>query len=313
MKCTIATRRFSHRTSTAASSKTRIGVLALLAIFLCAFAASASAQSWSLVPAPAGMAGIRIGTSQLWGRDGAGHVYRYESGAFKLIDPPGTPLFAGIAVGKGDSVWGLDFSDNIYTYDFASKSFVQIAGSLSQIAAGGQGVWGVSSSGHIYMFNGTSFVPPPHGEPSTDFTTVFVGSYGIGVWALDSSDNTYLYNTDTDFFDGPIGGGTKTEIGVGNAEVWSVDSSDQVFMYDVLSEEWVKPDTSASLIQVSAYSNANVWGLNSAGEVYLFDTKTKDFNLVSPQPAEPVTSAIRVGGPGVFVLSSSGNVYMYKK
>ncbi len=313
MKSTIATTPFSHRTSTTALSKTRIGVLALLAIFLCAFAASASAQSWSSVPAPTGMAGIRIGSSQLWGRDGTGHVYQYKSGAFKLIDPPGTPLFQGIAVGKGNTVFGVDFSDNIYTYDFSSKTFINIAGSLSYIGAGGQGVWGVNSSGHIFMWNGTAFVPPPHGEPSTDFTTVYVGSYGIGVWAVDTSDNTYLFNTDTDFFDGPIGGGTKVDIGVGNAEVWSVNSSDQVFMYDVLAEEWVQPDSSARLILVEAGSNANVWGINSSGQVFLFDTKTKKFNLVSPQPAEPVTAAIRIGGPGVFVLSSSGNVYKYNK
>ncbi len=313
MKSTIATTRFSQQTSIPASGKTRIGVLALLAIFLCVFAVSASAQSWSLVSAPTGMAGIRVGTSQLWGRDGTGHVYRYESGEFKLIDPPGTPLFAGIAVGKGNTVFGHDFSNNIYTYDFSSKTFITVAGSLSYIGAGGQGVWGVNSKGHIYMWNGTAFVPPPHGEPSTDFTTVYVGSYGIGVWAVDTSENTYLFNTDTDFFDGPIGGGTKVDIGVGDSEVWSVNSSDQVFMYDVLAEEWVQPEPSARLIHVEASSNANVWGINSAGEVYLFDPKTKSFNLVSPQPPEPVTAAIRVGGPGVFVLSSSGNVYKYNK
>jgi virginiamycin B lyase len=307
MRTKIAHLLSERRSLTTASRNHMAGLLTLLVLLLYSFADSASAQ-WSPVSAPTTMAGIRLGTTQMWGRDSAGNVYQYNKITNTLDKIPSTPSFSEIAVGKGNSVWGLDASDRVYQYNFSSKKFELIAAKLAHIAAGGQGVWGVNKSGHIYTWNGTAFVAPPHGEPAKIFTSVFVGSYEIGVWALDSKDNSYLYNTTTQFFDGPIGGGTKTDIGVGSGEVWSVNSADQVFMYDVLAEQWVEPDPSARLKEVAAASNSNIWGVNSSGEVYKLTKST--FALVSPQPPE-TSNVVRVSGVGTFVLSDSGQVYKH--
>jgi hypothetical protein len=292
------------------SRKNRVGVVVLLAVFLCGFAASASAQ-WTQVTSPTAMSGIQVGTTQMWTRDSSGNVYQYNKKTNSLTKITAPTSFAQIAVGKGNNVWTLDSSQNVYSYNFSTKKFVQVTGQLFQIAAGGQGVWGVSKSGHIYMWNGTSFAQPPNEDESIDFTTVFVGSYEIGVWAFDSSNNTYLFNSDTGFFD-QVGPGTKTQVAVGTAEVWSINSSSQIYMYDIAAEQWVQVDPSEALGEIAAGTNANIWGLSS-GQVYRYSTKKpKQFDLVEPQPPES-SAVLRVSsaGTGVFVLSTSGQVYKY--
>jgi hypothetical protein len=45
---------------------------------------------------------------------------------------------------------------NIYRYDSNSGVFNQVAGSLQQIAVGGDGVWGINPSGNIVRFDPSS-------------------------------------------------------------------------------------------------------------------------------------------------------------
>src|ERR1700690_1239370 len=145
MKPTIANTLSNHNSSTTASRRNRIGLLAVIAFFVCSFAGSASA--WTNIPSPAPIAGIQVGTSQVWARDFSDNVYQYQAGT--LVGPMNPTPFKQIAVGKGQSVLGLDSLDNIYRFDFTTKTFVHVAGSLSYIAAGAQGVWGVNSKGKV--------------------------------------------------------------------------------------------------------------------------------------------------------------------
>ena len=118
------------------SRKNRVGVVVLLAVFLCGFAASASAQ-WTQVTSPTAMSGIQVGTTQMWTRDSSGNVYQYNKKTNSLTKITAPTSFAQIAVGKGNNVWTLDSSQNVYSYDFSTKKFVQVTGQLFQIAAGG--------------------------------------------------------------------------------------------------------------------------------------------------------------------------------
>ena len=309
MKTTAANTLSRIHPSTTLSWKKPL-LMSAIALIICSVAISASASSWTLVSAPTTMAGIQIGTSQLWGRDAAGNVYQYNKATNAFDKIPSTPVFSSIAVGKGNSVWGLDGSDNIYQYNFSTKKFVEVTGKLTQIAAGGQGVWGLNSSGDIFLWNGTKFVAPPNGQP-TAFSSVYVGTFGIGVWALDASGDTYLYNTDTDFFD-QTDGKSLMSIGVGSTEVWGVTTSDTAWEYDVAAEKWIQPDKSASLNEISAGSASNIWGVNTAGEVYKFKPSASKFELVSPQPPEAAyRMRVSSGGIGIFVLTNSGDTYKY--
>jgi len=321
MKNSMANTLSQHSSLTAAHGRKRVGLLGLLAIFLCGFATSASAGSWTLVntsPSSAKMAGIRAGTTEMWGRDSAGDTYQYISKTNTLELVTTSPSMSGITVGDGKTLWGLSTaaSNNIYEFNFKTKAFDNVSGTLTSIGAGAEGVWGVNSAnGHVYAYNTStkSFEPPPHGEPSELFESIYVGDYGIGPWALDSSDNAWLFNTTTGYFDET--NGVVTSIAVGSGEVWGITSADTVWMYDPGTEKWVEPDTSARLVEISLGSDSQIWGVNSSGEVYKFNTNPKilRFQLVSPQPPESIYLVrVSAGGAGIFALAGSGNVYKYK-
>jgi virginiamycin B lyase len=290
---------------------TRIGLLlALITVFLCSFATSASAQ-WTETGSTS-LAGIQIGTTQLWGIDSGGALYEYQTStnSFQGICCPPYIPYSSITVGVGNSVWGLE-SDGQILQENAEGVFQYVAGSLTEIAAGGEGVWGVNG-GQVYEWNGTRFVAPPHGQPNFYVASIYVGSNGIGPWALDSQGDAWLYNTDTDYFD-ESNGRNLTSIAVGNSYVWGITNSQgpNVWEYDVNTESWIQPDRFAILKQISAGSNSNIWGVNAAGQVYAFSQAEQQFELTAQPPESIRVVRASAGAAGVFALANSGHVYKW--
>lgn len=319
MKNKIENAQSNFRTS--ASRKSQLGLLAVVAIFMltCSFAISASAASWTAIKtSPAGrtMAGIQAGSAEMWGHDSSGNGYLYNNATLTLVETTTSPAIAELAVGEGKTLFVLDPSDNVYQYDFKTKSFLIVPGAtLTTIGSGEEGTWGVdSSTGHVYVYvaKTNSFNPPPNGEPSEKFQTISAGNFAIGPWALDGSGNAWLYNSNTDFFD-ETSGTTLVQISVGEGEAWGVDSSGAVWEYVTTSEKWMQPEPGAVLRNVAVGNNSNIWGVTTSGEIYKFNVKKLKFELVSPQPPEAI-DRIRVsdGGAGIFVLANSGNVYKYQ-
>jgi len=320
MENTIVNTQSTLDASNAASKKTQVGLMGLLAVFLCSLTVPASAaHSWTLVdtsPANEKMTGIRTGTTQMFAHTSSGDCYQYDKTTNTLELVTTSPAMGEITVGVGDSFFGRDTSNNPYQYNFKTKAFDFIPGTpIMSIGAGAEGVWGVDSSdGEVYAYNSTTntFDPPPHGEPSEFFESISVGNYGIGPWGLDKGGHAWLYNTNTRFFDETDG--VLNTIAVGTGQVWGITSSNTVWMYDPGTEKWIQPDTSARLVEISAGTDSNIWGVDASGEVYKFNDNPKilRFQLVSPQPPE-AASVIRVssGGAGIFVLSTSGSVYKY--
>jgi hypothetical protein len=317
---------FNHDSTTAPREK-QIGLLTLIVLFVCGFAASASAQ-WTLLPtSPSGgnLAGIQVG-SQAWGREASGRVYQDIGGTFTLIDPAGTPQFAHITVGVGATpFWGLTSAGESYNYN--GSTFVNVplptGEAFTSIAAGGEGVWAVdSTTGHAYKYDSktNTWNPPPTGEPSEHFETISAGRYAIGPWAIDSSGNPWLYNSRTGFFDAVSGipsGETATQVAVGNGQAWALSSSttNNVYLYDENQavETLFHPNVFATpeLSGISESTDENLWGVTSSGEVYLFNTSSITFGLAA-QPPETIFE-VKVGGAGIFALAmSTGHVYQYK-
>jgi hypothetical protein len=93
--------------------------------------------------------------NDVWASDGAGDVLSagaIAGGRYGITGAfPGT--FAQMAAG-GDGVWGIDSNQNIFRFDPGSGSFVKVPGFLTQIAVGsGAGVWGVApNSGEVFTF-----------------------------------------------------------------------------------------------------------------------------------------------------------------
>jgi hypothetical protein len=53
----------------------------------------------------------------------------------------------------GDGVWLINTSGNIFRFDSGSESFVQVGGALISIAVGsGAGVFGVNGAGNVFTF-----------------------------------------------------------------------------------------------------------------------------------------------------------------
>src|ERR1700761_9717233 len=71
-------------------------------------------------------------------------------GSFEQV--PGS--LSQISVGADGTVWGIDSSQNIFTWDPSSGQFVQIPGQLKQIAVGNaNAVWGLNAQGYIYRWD----------------------------------------------------------------------------------------------------------------------------------------------------------------
>jgi hypothetical protein len=327
MKRKITNRLFDRNSPTSVSWKSRMGLPSLIVLFLCSFAATASAQ-WTLLstsPSGVNLAGIQVG-SQAWGRETSGNVYEDIGGIFTLIDPAGTPLFAHITVGVGTTpLWGLTSAGESYHYN--GSSFVNVSlpvgESFDSIAAGGEGVWAVdSSTGHVYEYDSSAnkWEEPPTGEPTEHFESISAGSYGIGPWAIDSKGGAWLFNSRTGFFDaigGTASGSSVTQVSVGNGQAWALNSSssNNVYLYDEnpAVQELFHPNQFASptLSEISVSTDENVWGVNSAGQVLLYNTSSLTFGL-TVQPPEEIFE-VKVGSAGIFALSSAtGHVYQFK-
>jgi hypothetical protein len=67
---------------------------------------------------------------------------------FNLVAAPVGEVAAG-----GDGVWAINTSNEIFRFDPSREEFVQVTGSLKNIAAGsGAGVFGVNSADQVFTF-----------------------------------------------------------------------------------------------------------------------------------------------------------------
>jgi len=91
--------------------------------------------------------------NDVWALNGSGQIIAAgaSGGHFGAGSIPGT--LAQISAG-GDGVWGINSSQLIFRFDPASGNFVNVPGFLAQIAVGsGAGVWGVApNSGEVFTF-----------------------------------------------------------------------------------------------------------------------------------------------------------------
>jgi hypothetical protein len=107
-----------------------------------------AAESWQQVSGTLGT--ISVGVNDVWGINGSSQVFRYDSktGLFNLVAAPVGEVAAG-----GDGVWAINTSNEIFRFDPSREEFVQVTGSLKNIAAGsGAGVFGVNSADQVFTF-----------------------------------------------------------------------------------------------------------------------------------------------------------------
>src|SRR5579862_2014869 len=148
-----------------------------------------------------------------------------------------TGLLSKIAVG-GQSMWGINRSDQIYQYQPATQSFKQLPGQLASIAVGGgtlvqpDEVWGINASDQIYRFDPSAqiFEQEPGLLAQISVGSGYVACHAAEVWGLNAAGQIYRFNyCANSFFQVP---GLLAQISVGDGEVWGINSSGQIYYFN---------------------------------------------------------------------------------
>jgi hypothetical protein len=227
----------------------------------------------------------------------------------EFVQVPG--LLSKIAVG-GQSVWGINRSNQVYQYDPATRLFVQMEGDLVSIAVGGgtvrqpDEVWGIGPSRQIYRFNPSDL---PHGlfeQIPGQLTQISVGPgykpcHQAEVWGLNASGAIYRFDyCANSFFQVP---GILAQITVGDGEVWGLNAAGQIYQFNIQTETWGQVPGILAGIETGG---GQVWGLNSSLRIFRLDRNSGTFTQVPG-----ILAHISVGGNGVWGLNFSGSIYRF--
>jgi len=190
----------------------------------------------------------------------------------------------------------------------SAQHFKLVTGSLTQVAAGRNEVFGIGTANQIYRYNpGTkAFVQIPGSAAQ-----VAVGGGSLSqkdeVWALGTSNQIYRFNFGTKTFGTVPGSLTQIVVGEGVSdmchpyEVWGLNSAQLIFRYNYCSKQF---DQIPGALSVIATSGGSVWGLNSSAQIYRFDGA--EFAQI-PGSLQQIV----VGVNNVFGLDGSGVLYRF--
>ncbi len=132
---------------------------------------------------------VVTGGGDVWGINSAGSVFRLDQTDFDapvFVQVPGDLI--QIAVGVND-VWGVDGSNRLFRYDFGSGAFKMLYSEVTQVAAGGDGVWLLDTTDDPYTISSATGSNLPL---SGNLKSVSVGS-GAGVFGINNSDEVYTF------------------------------------------------------------------------------------------------------------------------
>jgi Tectonin domain len=198
----------------------------------------------------------------------------------------------------------------------AGQHFEQVKGTLTNVFAGRNEVFGVDSHSNVWRLNTakTAFVK----IAGASLEKIRVGGGTVEqldeVWGLDNvekSPNVYRFNYTTKAFD-RIPGAILSEITVGPGyqdnchpyEVWGFNASEQIFRYDYCKSKFTQ--IPGSLIRI-ATGGGDVWGLNSDVQTFHYSFSGQAFVQVPGiSPNE-----ILVGVNDVWGLTGFDEIYRY--
>jgi hypothetical protein len=197
--------------------------------------------------------------------------------------------------------------------------FVQIPGTLSQIAAHGGAAWGIDANQNVFEYDGTAFVQVPG-----KLTQIAVD--GPAVWGIDASQNVFFFQQGIVITPGstvvatnlPERGfqqipGSLTAIAVGGlgAEVWGINANQNVFRFDFTSLTFVKvpgPGTNGKLKSIAVggplIGPIGVWGIKPNQNIFRFDATSGSFVQVPGQLTQ-----ISVFGLNVWGIDANQNIF----
>jgi hypothetical protein len=144
--------------------------------------------NWDFVPGS--LATLAVSSGDMWGINGNGDIFRFnfKTLGFEQVTARLGP-YAQITVGTNVVFANNPGAQALTELTQAGQTF--LGGSLIQVQAGGDGVWGIGSSQQIFRLQPftSNFTQIPGA-----LVSISVGSGG-GVWGLDSSGKAYGFTT----------------------------------------------------------------------------------------------------------------------
>jgi len=248
------------------------------------------AQTGSFQQVSGSLSQISVGADgTVWGLDSSQNIFTWDSGASQFVQVPGQ--LVQIAVGNVNAVWGLNAQGLIFRWNSAKQTWTYIPGYLNQIAVGADGdVWGLSAN--------TS------GQCSTN-ATADISDGCTFVWHYNQQAQTWQY-VDTSKITIYLG---VTQLAVGNdgAVYALIDASP-----GYLDPFWYNPGT-GQFQNVSGYAYA-INGEGAVGSLavgYDGDLWADGASLAHYSPLQPEWQAITPVSDGIAKLAvgSGANVF----
>jgi hypothetical protein len=102
---------------------------------------------------PGSLAQISVGADgSVWGVNGSQQIFTYNTSTASWTQIPGALTY--VAVGNANAVWGINAQQQIFHWDVGHASWVNVPGSLSEIAVGADGdVWGINYQAIAFHLN----------------------------------------------------------------------------------------------------------------------------------------------------------------
>jgi hypothetical protein len=144
--------------------------------------------NWDFVPGS--LASLSAGSGEVWGLNGNGDIFRFDFVTLSFLQV--TARFGPYAqITVGTNAVFVNRPGNTAVLGVTQAGQILVGGSLIQVQAGGDGVWGIGSSQQIFRLQPftSNFVQIPGA-----LVSISVGSGG-GVWGLDSSGKAYGFTT----------------------------------------------------------------------------------------------------------------------
>jgi hypothetical protein len=210
------------------------------------------------------------------------------------------------------------FCSALLVVSASAQHFEQVKGSLFNVAAGRNEVFGIGTGGLAWRFNAaTRSFDKVAG--STFFIQMAVGGGTLSqldeVWGVSDGGGIYRFNFSTKVFD-KITGVDFVQVSVGEGdqdkchpyEVWGLQGNNSLYRYDYCTSQFVSAPLTATQV---ATCGGDVWVL-STNEAY-FDI-TKFDQLIGGVGTEYVAgelSEIAVGVNSAWGINKSNAVYRY--
>lgn len=263
-------------------------------------AASFAGAQPSFSPVPGALTQLSVGADgTVWGINSSQQIYSYDYVSGNWTNIPGS--LVQIAVGSSTAIWGVNVQQQIFRWDPVNSDWINILGSLTQVAVGADGdVWGVNYQSNIYHYNPQTQLFSP--VPGT-LTQIAVGSTAA-VYGLNDEGALFWYNPGSsrfEYINGTVGFGTIS-VGV-DGDVWAVNSG-VAYHYNALQA--TMEATPGSFATVAVGYGAAVYGLDNSGNIFEWNAVSQNWVQIPGS-----LSSIAAGGNGVvWGIDSSQGIFL---